>query len=182
MGIETAWPPLKRARLLSSRFSGAQVETVSDGIRVTYADRPSRIGETAASLCALIEAEGHLVFLDPEGSVLLDETALETVEIQWQDETLTHMGVSFRLNEAGAATLAEVTSRLVGQRLTILLDGEVLVAPVIQAAVVGGQGFIAGDLYMTTEQSLIWATDIADRMRAKPLPVRLEAELDTDND
>ena len=180
MGIEIAWPPLKRARLLSSRFCGAQVETVSDGIRVTYADRPSRIGETAASLCALIEAEGHLVFLDPEGSVLLDETALETVEIQWQDETLTSAGVLFSLNEVGTAALAEATSRLVGQRLTILLDGEVLVAPVIQAAVIGGQGFIAGDLYMTTEQSFIWATDIADRMRAKPLPVRLEAESEKD--
>ena len=170
-----------RERLSSSiRFSGAQVETVPDGIRVTYADWPSRIGETAASLCALIEAEGHLVFLDPEGGVLLDETALDTVEIQWQDETLTRMGVAIKLNKAGTTALAEATSRLVGQHLSILLDGEVLMEPVIQSAVVGGQGIIVGDPYMTTGQSFDWASDIADRMRVKPLPVRLKAEFDKD--
>ena len=93
---------------------------------------------------------------------------------------LTRRGVVFSLNEAGAAALAEATSRLVGRKLSILLDGEALMEPIIEAPLIGGQGVIVGNPYMTEEKSFNWATDIADRMRVKPLPVRLEAELDKD--
>ncbi len=53
--------------------------------------------------------------------------------------------ILFSLKSDGARRFAEVTSRSVGQRLAIVLDGEVLSAPTINSPITGGSGQITGD-------------------------------------
>jgi SecD/SecF fusion protein len=53
--------------------------------------------------------------------------------------------INFELNTAGALLFGDITRENIGRRLAIVLDGEVISAPVIQSAITGGSGVITGD-------------------------------------
>lgn len=75
--------------------------------------------------------------------------------------------VSFRLNTEGARKFAQATSENVGRPFAIVLDNEVVSAPVIRQPIMGGQGLISGDF------SVQGAKEFAALLRAGPLPVKL---------
>ncbi len=76
--------------------------------------------------------------------------------------------VSFRFNSLGGKKFGEVTKNNIGERLAIVLDGEVISAPVIQSAIMGGSGVITGNF--TVES----ANDLALLLRSGALPAPLE--------
>ena len=79
-----------------------------------------------------------------------------------------HMPViNFLFNASGTRTFGQVTQENVGQRFAIILDHEVLSAPVIREPILGGRGQIAGAF--TVQQ----ANDMAVLLRAGELPGRL---------
>ena len=53
--------------------------------------------------------------------------------------------IAFTLNSEGAQIFADVTRQNIGQRLAIILDGEVVSAPNINGVIPGGSGQITGD-------------------------------------
>jgi preprotein translocase subunit SecD len=75
--------------------------------------------------------------------------------------------VSFRFNSAGSRKFAQATSENVGQPFAIVLDNEVISAPVIREPITGGAGQISGNF---TVQS---ANDLAILLRAGALPAPL---------
>jgi preprotein translocase subunit SecD len=75
--------------------------------------------------------------------------------------------VSFRFNTAGARKFAEVTQQNVGKPFAIVLDNQVISAPVIREPILGGSGQISGSF---TVQS---ANDLAILLRAGALPAPL---------
>ena len=75
--------------------------------------------------------------------------------------------VSFRFNSTGARKFAQATQENVGLPFAIVLDNEVISAPVIREPITGGQGQISGNF---TVQS---ANDLAILMRAGALPAPL---------
>ncbi len=76
--------------------------------------------------------------------------------------------VSFQFNTQGAILFGEVTSKNVNKRFAILLDNQVITAPVIQQPITGGTGQISGNF---TPQS---ANDLAVLLRAGALPATLD--------
>src|SRR5262245_1062139 len=76
--------------------------------------------------------------------------------------------VNFRFNAAGARRFAQATTENVGRPFAIVLDNEVISAPVIREPITGGQGQISGNF---TVQS---ANDLAILMRAGALPAPLK--------
>ncbi|WP_172122966.1 MULTISPECIES: protein translocase subunit SecD [unclassified Devosia] len=76
--------------------------------------------------------------------------------------------VSFRFDTNGALTFGQITSANVGQRFAIVLDEQVITAPVIQQPITGGTGQISGSF---TTQS---ASDLAVLLRAGALPASLD--------
>lgn len=84
-----------------------------------------------------------------------------------QGATATGWQIDFQLTSDGGAVFADVTRRLQGQQLAIVLDQEVISAPVIQEPITGGQGQITGSF---TEQE---AKDLATVLNAGALPVEL---------
>lgn len=62
--------------------------------------------------------------------------------------------VSFRFDTTGARVFGEITAANIGHRVAVVLDGEVLTAPVIQQAIPGGQGQITGDFTVEETQTL----------------------------
>jgi len=77
--------------------------------------------------------------------------------------------IEFRLNREGAKRFGEVTRNNIGQRLAIILDGELYSAPVIQSAIETGSGQITG--HFTTEQALQLANVLQNPLRAPLRPV-----------
>ena len=75
--------------------------------------------------------------------------------------------VSFKFNSTGARKFAQATTENVGQRFAIVLDNQVISAPVIREPIIGGQGQISGSF---TVQS---ANDLAILLRAGALPAPL---------
>ncbi|WP_375263622.1 protein translocase subunit SecD [Palleronia sp.] len=75
--------------------------------------------------------------------------------------------VNFRFNPQGARVFGEYTSENIGSPFAIVLDEEVISAPVIQSAITGGSGIITGNF--TVEQS----TELAVLLRAGALPAEL---------
>ena len=75
--------------------------------------------------------------------------------------------VNFRFNTAGSRKFAQATTENVGQLFAIVLDNEVISAPVIRTPITGGSGQISGNF---TTQS---ANDLAILLRAGALPAPL---------
>jgi preprotein translocase subunit SecD len=75
--------------------------------------------------------------------------------------------VTFRFDTAGARRFAEITRDNVGRPFAIVLDNEVISAPVIREPITGGSGQISGNF--TVQQ----ANDLAILLRAGALPAPL---------
>lgn len=76
--------------------------------------------------------------------------------------------ISFRFDDEGTRLFAEATGENVGHALAIILDGEVMMAPIIREPILGGAGQISGNF---TTQS---AGDLALLLRAGALPAKLD--------
>lgn len=75
--------------------------------------------------------------------------------------------VQFRFNTQGGKRFAVATQANVGRPFAIVLDNEVVSAPVIQTAILGGSGQISGNF------SVEEASDLAILLRAGALPAKL---------
>lgn len=76
--------------------------------------------------------------------------------------------VNFRFNPTGARKFGDYTAENIGSPFAIVLDEEVISAPVIQSHIPGGSGIITGNF--TIEES----TNLAILLRAGALPAGLE--------
>jgi preprotein translocase subunit SecD len=78
--------------------------------------------------------------------------------------------VEFELDDEGAKIFGDVTTALVGKQLAIVLDREVISAPVINEPITGGRGEISGAF---TEDE---AKRLSTVLNAGALPVQLEQQ------
>ncbi|TBN41856.1 protein translocase subunit SecD [Paracoccus subflavus] len=76
--------------------------------------------------------------------------------------------VDFRFNPTGARKFGEYTANNIGQPFAIVLDNEVISAPVIRSAIPGGSGQISGSMDFDE------ANRLAVLLRAGALPAQLE--------
>ena len=76
--------------------------------------------------------------------------------------------VNFRFNPSGARRFGDYTAENIGEPFAIVLDGEVISAPVIQSHIPGGSGIITGSF--SVEES----SNLAVLLRAGALPAGLD--------
>ena len=94
-------------------------------------------------------------------------TGEELVDAQPSFDQNGRPAVSFRFNGQGAIAFGDYTAGNIGTRFAIVLDDEVISAPVIQSHIPGGSGIITGNF--TVEQT----TDLAVLLRSGALPAKL---------
>ncbi len=75
--------------------------------------------------------------------------------------------VTFRFNTSGGATFGNFTQQHVGEPFAIVLDNEVITAPVIREPILSGSGQISGQFTVET------SNDLAILLRAGALPAEL---------
>jgi preprotein translocase subunit SecD len=78
--------------------------------------------------------------------------------------------IDFQMTSAGAKTLSNVTSQMVGKNLAIVVDNRVISAPVVNEAIPNGNGVIQGSFTKARAQ------DLATQLNAGALPVNLKKE------
>ena len=83
--------------------------------------------------------------------------------------------VSFSLKPDGAQLFGEITQAAIGERMAIILDGEVVSAPRINGAILGGNGQITGSF--TDKEAFELATSLENPLAA-PLEVKEERGVD----
>ncbi|MEC7670081.1 MAG: protein translocase subunit SecD, partial [Pseudomonadota bacterium] len=95
-------------------------------------------------------------------------TGEELVDAQPSFDQNGRPAVNFRFNTSGARKFGDYTAENIGEPFAIVLDNEVISAPVIQAHIAGGSGIITGNF--NVEES----TKLAVLLRAGALPVGLD--------
>ncbi|WP_375265065.1 protein translocase subunit SecD [Planktotalea sp.] len=111
--------------------------------------------------------------LDEEGAYYTLESAPvvtgeELVDAQPAFDQNGRPAVNFRFNPTGARKFGDYTAENIGNPFAIVLDSEVISAPVIQSHIPGGSGIITGNF--TVEES----TNLAVLLRAGALPAGLD--------
>jgi preprotein translocase subunit SecD len=126
-------------------------------------------------------ADQEVVFLDRDGEtkyklgpVEVTGEAIDSATAVYNTGSTTQVAsgwqISFDLTGEGADTFAEVTTRLQGRQLAIVVDQEVISAPTVESPITGGSGVITGSF---TEAR---AKDLATQLNAGALPVALETQ------
>ena len=111
--------------------------------------------------------------IDEEGRYyVLETTAVVTgedlVDAQPSFDQNGRPAVSFRFNPYGARRFGDYTAQNIGSPFAIVLDEEVISAPVIQSHIPGGSGIITGQF------SIEESTNLAVLLRAGALPANLK--------
>jgi preprotein translocase subunit SecD len=101
-----------------------------------------------------------------EESPLLSGEDLTDAQATFEQQTSEPV-VSFRLSTTGSRKFAQVTTDNVGRPFAIVLDEQIISAPVIREPITGGSGQISGNF--TVES----ANDLAVLLRAGALPAKL---------
>lgn len=129
------------------------------------------VSETDAAGGSIIDtsAEGSLPFTDTG----LTGRYLKTASMQFAGgqggQVANEPFVSVSFNDEGAKLFADITRAHVGEQLGIFLDGELLSAPVINEAIIGGTAIISGDF--TIEEARQLAENLS--FGALPMPIEL---------
>jgi preprotein translocase subunit SecD len=87
-----------------------------------------------------------------------------------QTQAATGWQIDFTLTGSGGKTFGDVTTRLVGKQLAIVVDDKVISAPTVQNPITNGSGVITGSFTKTRAQ------DLATQLNAGALPVNLKKQ------
>lgn len=93
---------------------------------------------------------------------------IESAEVSFHGRTSEPM-VAFRMTEASQRLFAEFTSKNVGRKAEIRVDGRALSAPVIREPILGGSGQISAGFKLDE------AKELADRLSSGRAKMEVEA-------
>jgi preprotein translocase subunit SecD len=131
---------------------------------IARSDRPDPpAGDERTLVLPAMDEPGVWYVLEPAPVV----TGEELVDAQPAFDQNGRPAVTFRFNPSGARKFGDYTAANIGSPFAIVLDGEVISAPVIQDHIPGGSGIITGRF--TVEES----TQLAVLLRAGALPAGL---------
>jgi preprotein translocase subunit SecD len=119
---------------------------------------------TSSMTLPLAEAPGETLTVDRRAELTGDML----VNAQFSPDQNGQPAVSFRFNTVGAKRFCDLSRENVNKLFAIVLDNEIISAPVIREPICGGQGQISGSF------SIKEANDLALLLRAGALPAPLE--------
>ncbi len=114
---------------------------------------------------------GSLMFIDPEGNVILTGDQVVRAEAGIMKDQTTGLDdyiVSLAFNEEGTTAFAEATAANVGNIIYIIYDDQIVSYPTVQTAITGGECYIEG---MGTYEA---AQNLAATIRIGSLSLELE--------
>lgn len=95
-------------------------------------------------------------------------TGAHLQDVQLTQDQFGRWAIGFKLDREGTAIFRELTRRYFGQTISIALDGDILMAPVVNAVIENGEGIIEGAFTAQEAQNYVLL------LRSGALPVPLE--------
>lgn len=126
--------------------------------------------EDAEEAIREIGQTAQLSFVDQEGKVLLTGDMVENATKQvgaTSSGGTAEPYIALEFNEEGTELFAEATKANIGKPIYIMMDGEIISAPIVQTSIMDGHASITGDF---TGES---AEELASLIRAGSLPFNL---------
>ncbi len=145
-----------------------EAEVAQEGDKRIRVDIPGV--ENAEQAIQEIGQTAQLSFLDEAGAVLLTGDMVKDASKQvgaMQDGGTAEPYVALEFNDEGKARFAEATKNNIGKRIAIVMDDEIISAPVVQAAITDGHASITGQFSGES------AEELASLIRAGSLPFNL---------
>jgi preprotein translocase subunit SecD len=151
----------------------------------SYASTPLTCGtvaEQATEECSFeVLKDQNVVFKDRDdetkyqlGPVEITGDAIDRASAVYNAGSSTTVGqgweINFDLTGEGSGIFSDVTTRLQGRQLAIIVDDQVISAPTVQSPITNGSGVITGNF---TERQ---AKDLATQLNAGALPVELTTQ------
>ena len=115
----------------------------------------------------------NLTFRDESGTVMLEGRDISTSRpVEYSDQTgIKKYEVELQFTKDGADKFADATGKLVGRRMGIYMDEELISNPVVQDKITGGNAVING------MESYASAKSLSDKINAGALPYAMETKL-----
>lgn len=159
-----------RARLAGMELNEADAVRQGDGVRV---DIPASNG--AKDLLEVLCSPGHVEFLDASGNVVLEGGDLASVKAVVTTNSLgeSYPALEFRLVPEAVDRFVQDTEALAGQTISVYVDGAFLSSATVDAAVVGGVGYIPMYNYATYAQAVEASRLYAAVLDSGELPLAL---------
>lgn len=105
----------------------------------------------------------------PTGKIVIEGKNVKNATVE-PDSKNGGMVVALKLDEDGAKKFEEGTGRLIGKRIAIFMDDQLISAPTVQNKITGGEAIITG------QRDAKEAGSLADTIRAGSLPFKLTAK------
>lgn len=116
---------------------------------------------------AMLGTTAKLEFIGPTGNVILDGGQLSDAYVA-QDQNTGGYQIALKFNSEGSDAFAAATAQYIGQSISIVLDGEILCSPVVEAVISDGNAVI------TNIGSYEECAQLASLLRGGALPVNVE--------
>ena len=154
-------------RLSDKGFAEATVTQIGNtGIRVEIPD----VKDPQAVL-DLIGTPAKLEFEDPQGNIFMDGSYVQTASQSYDNDS--KPCIQLVLTKEGQQLFGDMTARSIGQQIAIYLDDQLLMSPVVEAA-------IYGDVLISGDYSVETAANMALQLQSGALPMNLRQDkLDT---
>ncbi|WMJ89990.1 protein translocase subunit SecD [Anaerocolumna sp. MB42-C2] len=112
----------------------------------------------------------ELTFKDPDGKVLIQGKDVENAspEVNKSNNIISGYQVALQFNANGAKLFEKATGDLIGQKMSIYMDNNLISNPTVQTKIAGGKAVITG------LGSFEEAKELADKINAGALPFSLE--------
>ncbi len=114
----------------------------------------------------IIGKPAHLEFREPDGTVIAEGKDIDQCGYEYLQDA--GYVVAFKFKSEAATAFSEASSRLVGQKISIYLDDELISAPDVKQAITNGEGYIEGGF------TLDGAKELAMLIQSGALPLDLE--------
>ena len=127
--------------------------------------------EDAESAIEELGKTAQLSFVDEEGNIIvtgdmIEEAHMEVGAVSMDSASSPYVAIKF--NEEGTAAFAEATRNNVGKSILIVMDDEIISAPIVNSAIENGEAMITGNF---TGES---AQELADLIQEGSMPFGLE--------
>ncbi|QHQ60864.1 protein translocase subunit SecD [Anaerocolumna sedimenticola] len=112
----------------------------------------------------------ELTFKNPDGKVLIQGKDVENAspEVNKSNDIISGYQVALQFNANGAKLFEKATGDLIGEKMSIYMDNNLISNPTVQTKIAGGKAVITG------LESFEEAKELADKINAGALPFSLE--------
>lgn len=151
--------------LFDKGYTEAQVTLTGSGddqkIRVEVPDvnDPEEIFDLISKPATLtmyeanVDSQGNITKANDD--ILISGNDIESASVGMQESKYV---IQLKFNKAGTKKFSDATSKLVGKKIGIFIDGKAIMAPNVESAITNGQAVITGDY--TYEQAYEYAVKI----------------------